>query len=71
MRLFEIILIILLFLSSIQTFLPSAFGRIDRKLLMGWLSIVATATIPIHALIEGLRWQMLPVYLITALFLIR
>ncbi len=71
MRLFEIILIILLFLLSIQTFLPSAFGRIDRKLLLGWLSIVATATIPIHALIEGLRWQMLPVYLITALFLIR
>jgi len=71
MRLIENIVIILLFLLAIQTFLPSVLGRFDRKLLMGWLSVVAAVSIPIHALFEGLRWQMIPVYLLTVLLLIR
>lgn len=71
MRLIEIIVIILLFLLAIQTFLPSVLGRFDRNLMMGWLSVMAAAFIPIHALLEGLRWHMIPIYLLTVLFLIR
>lgn len=71
MRLFEIVIIVLLFLLSIQTFLPNSLGKFDRKLVMGWIGIILGALVPVHAFLEGVRWQMIPVYLLTTVFVIR
>ncbi|MHA2141616.1 MAG: alpha/beta hydrolase family protein [Candidatus Thorarchaeota archaeon] len=71
MRLFEIVIIVLMSLLSIQTFLPSSLGNFDRKMVLGWIGIMLGVLVPVHALIEGLRWQMIPVYLLTLVFVIR
>ena len=70
-RLFEIVIIIFLFLLSIQTFLPYSLGKFDRKLVFGWIGTILGMLVPVHALTEGLRWQMIPVYLLTLVFVIK
>jgi predicted dienelactone hydrolase len=71
MRILEILIIIVLFILSIQFFLPSIIHNIEKNLLMGFLGLLELAFLLIHALIEGARWQMLPVYGIVIIFIIK
>ena len=71
MRILEILLIILLLILSIQYFLPSIIKTVEKNLLMGFLGILELVFLLIHALVEGVRWQMLPVYGITIFFIIK
>ena len=64
MRLFEIIILVITFLSFLLRFLPL------KKLT--WLYLLPTLnllTIGYHLFFEGLRWQMIPLYLLAIAFI--
>jgi predicted dienelactone hydrolase len=67
MRIIEILVIIFLILLSIQFVLPSTIGKQKKGTVMGVLSLVGIITFLTHIFLEGLRWQMLPVYIPTIL----
>ena len=67
MRIIEILIIIFLILLSIQFVLPSTIGKQKKGTVMGVLSAVGIIIFLIHSFMEGLRWQMLPVYIPTIL----
>lgn len=67
MRIIEILVIIFLVLLSIQFILPSTIGKQKKGTVMGVLSLVGIIAFLAHIFIEGLRWQMLPVYIPTIL----
>jgi len=70
MRILEIVLIFLPFILSIQFFLPSTIGKVEKTKLMGFLGIPVIALLLIHFLVEGAAWQMIPVYGITLVFIV-
>lgn len=63
MRVLEIIMIILLIILSTQFLLPSLMKKIEKRVVMGWTSVVSIIITILHVAFEGYRWQMLPVYL--------
>ncbi len=63
MRIIEILVIIFLILLSIQFVLPSKLGNQKKGTVMGILSLLGIIVFLFHMLHEGLRWQMLPVYI--------
>ena len=67
MRIIEILVIIFLILLSIQFVLPSTIGKQKKGTVMGVLSLAGIITFLGHIFMEGLRWQMLPVYIPTIL----
>jgi hypothetical protein len=67
MRIIEILVITFLILLSIQFVLPSTIGKQKKGTVMGVLSLVGIITFLGHIFMEGLRWQMLPVYIPTTL----
>ncbi|MGD9394889.1 MAG: hypothetical protein PVJ05_00490 [Candidatus Thorarchaeota archaeon] len=67
MRIIEILIIVFLILLSIQFILPSTIGNQKKGTVMGVLSVAGIIIFLIHMLIEGLRWQMIPVYIPTIL----
>jgi predicted dienelactone hydrolase len=67
MRLLEILIIITMLLLSIQWFLPSTIGKKKRGTIMGAISIIGIIITLLHATIEGIRWQMIPLYIPTIL----
>jgi predicted dienelactone hydrolase len=67
MRIIEILIIIFLILLSIQFVLPSTIRKQMKGTVMGVLSLVGIITFFAHIFMEGLRWQMLPVYIPTIL----
>ncbi|TFG31976.1 hypothetical protein EU528_04710 [Candidatus Thorarchaeota archaeon] len=70
MRILEILIIIFLILLSIQFFLPSTLGKQKKATVMGIVSLVGIVTFLLHVLFEGLRWQMIPVYIPTLILFI-
>jgi len=62
-RIIEILVIIFLVLLSIQFILPPTIGKKGKETVIGILSVVSTIIFLAHILLEGLRWQMLPVYI--------
>ena len=71
LRLLEILIIIVLFILSIQYFLPSIIKTLEKNLLLGFLGLLEITFLLIHALVEGAHWQMLPVYGIAIIFIIK
>ena len=72
MRILEILLIFLFFILSIQFFLPSTIKKVEKIKLWGFLEIpLIIAFLLIHFLVEGARWQMLPTYGITLVFIVK
>ncbi len=67
MKIVETLLIVILVLLSTQFVLPSTIGKQKKGTVMGILSLVGIFVFLMHTLLEGLRWQMLPVYIPTAL----
>ena len=67
MRILEILVIIFLILLSLQFVLPSTIGKQKKGLVMGVLSVIGIITFLVHIFMEGLRWQLVPVYIPTIL----
>jgi len=67
MKIIEILVIIFLFLLAIQFVLPNTIGKQKKGTVMGVLSVLGIIVFLIHMFLEGLRWQMLPVYIPTLL----
>lgn len=63
MRLVEILIIIILFLLSLQFILPQTIGKQRKESVTGILSVLGIFIFLGHLLLEGLRWQMTPVYI--------
>ncbi|MDF1537324.1 MAG: hypothetical protein P1Q69_00245 [Candidatus Thorarchaeota archaeon] len=63
MRVLEIVLIIILFILSVQFILPPAMKKIEKRLVMGWIGVTGYIVAVLHVLLEGARWQMLPIYI--------
>ena len=63
MQILEILIIIFLFLLSIQVFLPSTIGKQKKGTVMGIVSVIGVVSFLLHTLLEGLHWQMIPVYI--------
>ncbi len=61
MRLFENLILLTLLFALAWSLLPER----RRPRLSGYLPLLALTLIVIHAIIEGLRWQMIPAYLLT------
>ncbi|MGY5858722.1 MAG: hypothetical protein RTU63_05080 [Candidatus Thorarchaeota archaeon] len=70
MRILEILIIIFLILLSIQFFLPSTIGKQKKGTVMGIVSVVGVVTFLLHMIFEGIRWQMIPVYIPTLILFI-
>ncbi|MHA2423836.1 MAG: hypothetical protein ACXAEF_03555, partial [Candidatus Thorarchaeota archaeon] len=70
MQLLEGSLLILLIILSIQWFLPSVMKGIEKRLLMGLLTIITVILTLIVGILYGFRWQLLPIYLPVLIFLI-
>ncbi len=68
MRLVEILLILVLVILSFQLFFPSVIKNIKKRTLIGWLSIAGVAITLCHFALEGYRWQMIPVYILSIVF---
>lgn len=66
MRIIEIAVIALLCVLGIQFFLPARIANRSRKEVMGWMGIIDMVLLLIHSILEGPRWQMVPVYLLTS-----
>jgi len=62
-RLFELVIALVLVLLSLQFLLPAKIGKARRGLLLGGLSVLGIFLGLLHLLLEGWRWQMIPVYL--------
>lgn len=69
MRILEILIVILLLLFSIQFFLPAKIAKIEKKKMMGWIGVVYLFVILIHIVLEGYRWQMMPLYPLAIIFI--
>ncbi len=67
MQIIEILVIIFLILLSLQFTLPVTIGKQKKGTVMGVLSLTGIITFLAHIFMEGLRWQMLPVYIPTIL----
>jgi len=63
MQILEILIIIFLFLLSIQFLLPSTIGKQKKGTVMGLISVIGVVTFVLHMLFEGIHWQMIPVYI--------
>lgn len=61
MRTLETLIIILFFFLSIQFFL--SIRRLEKRKLAGFFGVAGIITLLIHILIEGLRWQLILVYI--------
>ncbi|MBE0527470.1 MAG: acetylhydrolase, partial [Candidatus Thorarchaeota archaeon] len=70
MRILEILIIIFLILLSIQFFLPSTIGKQKKGTVMGIVSVAGVVTFLLHILFEGMRWQIIPVYIPTLILFI-
>ncbi|MFW9933865.1 MAG: alpha/beta hydrolase family protein [Candidatus Thorarchaeota archaeon] len=66
MRILELVIIGLLCVLGIQFFLPERIANRARRELMGWFGVLDLLLILAHAFIEGSRWQMIPVYLLSS-----
>jgi dienelactone hydrolase len=66
MRLLEILIAGLLFLAIVIRFIPS----LREKMHLPYLSLIAALLIPIHLLLDGFRWQMLPLFVFTLVFIL-
>ncbi|TFG07108.1 hypothetical protein EU522_01040 [Candidatus Thorarchaeota archaeon] len=62
-RLLEIILIIFALLLSVQFLLPATLGKVKKQKAIGGLSLIGISVLVVHALIEGMRWQLIPIYI--------
>jgi predicted dienelactone hydrolase len=62
-RLLEIVFTFLLIVLSTQFFLPEVVGRIKKEILIGLIIVVSIVIFLFHLVLEGLRWQMIPIYL--------
>jgi dienelactone hydrolase len=60
---FEVLLLLVLLLLSLQFLLPSIIGKQKKGTVMGIVSIIGIATFLFHIFFEGIRWQMIPVYI--------
>ena len=67
MQILEILIIIFFVILSFQFVLPSTIGKQKKGTVMGVLSVAGIIIFLAHILLEGLRWQMLPVYIPTIL----
>ena len=63
MRPLEIIVIIMLLLLAIQFLFPSVIETQRKVAIRGALSLIGALAFLEHALIEGLRWQLIPIYI--------
>ncbi len=70
MRVLEILLMGFLILFSLRLLLPTSRGAFDRKKTFGWISILGIIILFLQLVVEGYRWQMLPIYIPLALFLV-
>ncbi|TFH08587.1 MAG: hypothetical protein E4H14_06145 [Candidatus Thorarchaeota archaeon] len=70
MRILEILIIIILILLSLQFFLPSTLGKQKKGTVMGIISVIGVTAFLFHILLEGIRWQMIPVYIPTLILFI-
>jgi len=70
MQILDILVIIFLIILSLQFFLPSTLGKQKKGTVMGIISLVGIATFLLHILFEGIRWQMIPVYVPSLLLFI-
>ena len=69
MRTFEILLIFLNLLGILEIVFPR-IPKKRRPLFTTSLTFLSTIAAAIHLLLEGYRWQMLPIYLLTGLLLL-
>src|SRR5579862_8235389 len=60
----------LLIVANFLTFLVLAVPRLRAGRWMGYVVLIALALAVVQVLIEGSRWQMVPAYVLTGLFLI-
>jgi hypothetical protein len=63
MKIIEFLVIIFMILLAIQFVLPNTIGKQRKGTVFGVLSVLGIIVFLIHMLLEGLRWQMLPVYI--------
>jgi len=70
MQIIEGVLLILLFVFSIQWFLPNIFRGIEKRKLMGLTAILSFILTLVAILWFGFRWQLLPIYLPVFLFIV-
>ncbi|MHA1906021.1 MAG: alpha/beta hydrolase family protein [Candidatus Thorarchaeota archaeon] len=70
MQILEIVLLVLLFILSIQWFLPSVLSGIEKRTLMGLMTIASVILTLVVGILYGFRWQLLPIYLPVLIFII-
>ncbi|TFG34508.1 hypothetical protein EU527_03020 [Candidatus Thorarchaeota archaeon] len=70
MRVLEIFIIIFLILLSVQFLLPLTIKRQNKRTLIGVLSIAGIIIFLVHIFVEGLRWQLIPVYIPASLLFV-
>ena len=70
MQILDILVIIFLIILSLQFFLPSTLGKQKKGTIMGIISLAGIASFLLHILFEGIRWQMIPVYIPSLLLFI-
>lgn len=70
MRLFEIILLVFLFIYSIKFIWKTKIDTKQNLLLNGGISALAIFDLLLHILFEGLRWQLFLIYVPVTLFII-
>ncbi|TFF94967.1 hypothetical protein EU546_04175, partial [Candidatus Thorarchaeota archaeon] len=70
MRVLEILAIVVMLLVSLQWLLPTNLGRLKRGTVMGASSLIGIVVLALHALIEGMHWQLIPVYIPASLLFI-
>ncbi|MHA1945872.1 MAG: alpha/beta hydrolase family protein [Candidatus Hodarchaeales archaeon] len=64
-RFYELILLVLVIILSGQFFLPSIIIKWSKGLIVGWGSVFGFLALFLHILLEGIRWQMVLIYLIS------
>ena len=67
MQFFEICILILLFVTTFSLFTKPG----KRPNILIYLPFVLLFVVFLHALFEGIRWQMIPAYLLTLLFILQ
>lgn len=70
MRILEIIIIIFLLILASQFFLPATIGKHKKGSVLGIFSIAGIVIFILHIFFEGIRWQMIPVYIPTLILFI-
>jgi hypothetical protein len=60
---FETLLIMPLILLPLQFLVPSEVKNIKKRVVLGSISVLGFLLIILHIIVEGLRWQLIPIYI--------